>query len=107
MRRAWFRVGGPYTVTVTKAGAGADTEENVTPLNQGVSTADANLNNDVTTLGRCRPWFRRGVGVLRQQGRRGHQSRQNDIMNLPSINGNIQGLPPGSARGLHRPRPAV
>ncbi|HMT37488.1 MAG TPA: TonB-dependent receptor, partial [Thermomonas sp.] len=46
-----LRVGGPYTVTVTKAGAGADTEENIyLALNQ-VSTVDANLNNDVTTLG--------------------------------------------------------
>lgn len=46
-----LRVGGPYTVTVTKAGAGTDTEENIyLALNQ-VSTVDANLNNDVTTLG--------------------------------------------------------
>lgn len=45
-----LRVGGPYTITVTKAGAGADTEENVfLNLNQ-VSTVNAQLNNDVTTV---------------------------------------------------------
>ena len=45
-----LRVGGPYTISVTKAGAGVDTEENVyLNLNQ-VSTVNATLNNDVTTV---------------------------------------------------------
>ena len=45
-----LRVGGPYTITVTKAGAGTDTENNVfLSLNQ-VSTIDASLNADITTL---------------------------------------------------------
>lgn len=38
-----LRVGGPYTIVVSKAGAGSDTEENVyLPLNQ-VATVNANL----------------------------------------------------------------
>ncbi len=46
-----LRVGGPYTVTINKAGAGSDTEENVyLNLNQ-VKTVDAQLNNSVNTLG--------------------------------------------------------
>jgi hypothetical protein len=45
-----LRVGGPYTITVTKEGAGTDTEENIyLGLNQ-VNTVDAALQNDVTTL---------------------------------------------------------
>ena len=46
-----LRVGGPYTITINKAGAGSDTEENVfLNLNQ-VSTVDGTLSNEVTTLG--------------------------------------------------------
>ncbi len=46
-----LRVGGPYTITINKAGAGSDTEENVfLNLNQ-VATVDGSLNNDVATLG--------------------------------------------------------
>ncbi|ODU46144.1 MAG: Oar protein [Lysobacteraceae bacterium SCN 69-48] len=46
-----LRVGGPYTITVTKAGEGTKTEENVyLNLNQ-VNTVNAQLDNNVTTLG--------------------------------------------------------
>lgn len=45
-----LRVGGPYTITVNKAGAGSDTEENVYLTLSQVNTVDAKLNNDVTTL---------------------------------------------------------
>jgi hypothetical protein len=45
-----LRVGGPYTITVNKAGAGTDTESNVfLSLNQ-VSTVNVALNSDVTNL---------------------------------------------------------
>ena len=45
-----LRVGGPYTITVTKAGEGAKTEENVyLNLNQ-VNTVNAALASDVATL---------------------------------------------------------
>jgi hypothetical protein len=46
-----LRVGGPYTITVTKAGAGASSTNDVyLNLNQ-VADVDATLNADVTTLG--------------------------------------------------------
>lgn len=47
-----LRVGGPYTITVVKAGAGTDTENNIyLNLNQ-VSTVNAQLaSGDATTLG--------------------------------------------------------
>ena len=46
-----LRVGGPYTITVNKAGAGTSTRENVyLQLNQ-VADIDATLNADVSTLG--------------------------------------------------------
>ncbi|KGM56854.1 Oar protein [Lysobacter arseniciresistens ZS79] len=45
-----LRVGGPYSITINKAGAGTSSEEDVyLPLNQ-VTTVDAQLNNDLTTL---------------------------------------------------------
>ena len=86
-----LRVGGPYTVTVTKAGAGADSEENVyLALNQ-VSTVDANLNNDVTTLGAVQAVVSAEASVFSaNKVGAGTSVSQNDIKNLPSINGNIQ-----------------
>lgn len=47
-----LRVGGPYTITVNKAGAGVDTEENVYLELNKVTTVDANLaSGGATTLG--------------------------------------------------------
>jgi hypothetical protein len=46
-----LRVGGPYTITVNKAGAGVSTQQNVfLQLNQ-VADIDTTLNADMTTLG--------------------------------------------------------
>ncbi|MEO5566397.1 MAG: TonB-dependent receptor [Luteimonas sp.] len=46
-----LRVGGPYTITVNKAGTGTDTEQNIfLNLNQ-VSTVDVALNSAITNLG--------------------------------------------------------
>jgi hypothetical protein len=46
-----LRVGGPYTITINKAGAGTSTQSGVyLGLNQ-VADIDATLNADVTTLG--------------------------------------------------------
>ncbi|GGK11023.1 TonB-dependent receptor [Luteimonas terricola] len=46
-----LRVGGPYEIVITKAGAGTKTEDNVyLGLNQ-VNTVNAQLTGDVTTLG--------------------------------------------------------
>jgi hypothetical protein len=47
-----LRVGGPYTITVTKAGAGVDTEEGVYLDLNKISTVNAQLaTGDATTLG--------------------------------------------------------
>ncbi len=86
-----LRVGGPYTITINKAGAGSDTEENVyLSLNQ-VGTVDGQLNNDVTTLGTVQAIASAGTSVFSatKMGS-GTSVDQNDIRNLPSINGNIQ-----------------
>ena len=46
-----LRVGGPYEITINKAGAGTTTREDVyLPLNQ-VATVNAQLSGDITTLG--------------------------------------------------------
>ena len=48
-----LRVGGPYTITITKAGEGTRTEDNVyLALNQ-TSTVNAALTGDLTTLERA------------------------------------------------------
>ncbi|WP_407354404.1 carboxypeptidase regulatory-like domain-containing protein [Luteimonas sp. R10] len=45
-----LRVGGPYTVTIHKAGAGTDTEDNIyLSLNQSTQV-DSRLSGDITTL---------------------------------------------------------
>ncbi len=46
-----LRVGGPYSITITKAGSGTDTEENVYLGLDKVSQVDAQLKDDVSTLG--------------------------------------------------------
>ena len=45
-----LRVGGPYTITVTKAGGGTDSQDNVYLNLNEVSQVDVSLDNDVTTL---------------------------------------------------------
>ena len=45
-----LRVGGPYTITANKAGAGTSTRDNVYLALDQVSQIDAQLRNDVTTL---------------------------------------------------------
>ena len=86
-----LRVGGPYTITINKAGAGSDTEENVyLSLNQ-VSTVNGQLNNDVATLGTVIAVGTSGTSVFsaNKMGS-GTSVDQNTIEALPSINGNIQ-----------------
>ena len=86
-----LRVGGPYTVTVTKAGAGVDTEDNIyLSLNQ-MGTVDAQLNNDVATLGTVQAIGTSGVSVFSatKMGS-GTSVDQETIKALPSMNGNIQ-----------------
>ena len=46
-----LRVGGPYTITVNKAGEGAGSEENLYFALDQVAQVEVQLVNDVTTLG--------------------------------------------------------
>ena len=45
-----LRVGGPYEITITKAGAGTKTEDNVYLGLNAANTVNAQLTGDVTTL---------------------------------------------------------
>ncbi|WP_454831874.1 TonB-dependent receptor [Pseudoxanthomonas wuyuanensis] len=87
-----LRVGGPYQITVTKSGAGTKTEDNVyLNLNQ-VSTVNAALTGDMTTLETVTAvGFAGGSEVFSatKMGAGTNVNRQT-IEALPSINGNIQ-----------------
>ncbi|WP_233398530.1 TonB-dependent receptor [Luteimonas sp. MC1828] len=85
-----LRVGGPYEVTITKAGAGTKTEDNVyLALNQ-IGTVNAALTGDVTTLGTVTAI---GVGsevFSASKMGSGTSVSQQQIKALPSASGNIQ-----------------
>lgn len=86
-----LRVGGPYTITVNKAGAGTDTEENIyLALNQ-INTVDASLDNDVTTLATVQAIGVAGSDIFSadKMGTGTNVSRE-QIEALPSIQRNIQ-----------------
>ena len=86
-----LRVGGPYVITVTKAGAGTDTEENVyLNLNQ-VNTVNAQLNNDVTTLGTVTAVGSAGPEIFsaNKMGTGTNVTRE-QLEALPSANRNMQ-----------------
>ncbi len=86
-----LRVGGPYSITINKAGSGTDNEENVfLTLNQ-INTVDAQLKNDVTTLGTVQAIAAGGSEVFSasKMGTGTNVTRQT-IDALPSIGGNIQ-----------------
>ena len=86
-----LRVGGPYTVTINKAGAGSDTEENVYLTLGTANTIDAQLNNDVATLGTVQAVATAGTSVFSSTKiGSGTSVDQEAIKALPSINGNIQ-----------------
>jgi len=87
-----LRVGGPYTVTVTKPGEGTKTEDGVfLSLNQ-VNTVNAALTGDVTQLGTVTAiGFSGGSSVFSAtKTGSGTNITEQTIDALPSINGNIQ-----------------
>ena len=86
-----LRVGGPYTITINKAGAGSDTEENVyLTLNQ-VNTVDARLNNEVTTLDSVQAIGIADASVFSATKMGSGTSIDRETIDaLPSIGGNIQ-----------------
>ncbi len=86
-----LRVGGPYTITVNKAGAGSDTEENIYLSLSQNNTVDAKLNNDVTTLGSVQA-IASASGSVFSANKMGSGTSvdRKTIEALPSIGGNIQ-----------------
>jgi hypothetical protein len=86
-----LRVGGPYTITVNKAGAGSDTEQNIYLSLSQNNTVDAKLNNSVTTLGSVKAVASAGGSVFsaNKMGA-GTSVDKKTIESLPSIGGNIQ-----------------
>ncbi|NLA68213.1 MAG: TonB-dependent receptor [Gammaproteobacteria bacterium] len=87
-----LRVGGPYEITVTKAGAGTRTEDNVyLALNQ-VNTVNAQLTGDVTTLATVTAVGVAGGSEIFSATKMGAGTSvsQEQIEALPSIQRNIQ-----------------
>lgn len=89
-----LRVGGPYTITITKSGEGTKTEEGVfLNLNQ-VNTVNANLTGDVaaTTLEAVQVMAVAGGSEIFSAYKMGTGSNVNreTIESLPSANRNIQ-----------------
>ena len=86
-----LRVGGPYTITINKAGAGSDTEANVFLTLAQNNTVDAKLNNDVTTLGAVQVVASAGTSVFSASKMgSGTSVDRLTIEALPSANDNIQ-----------------
>ncbi|MCM5597340.1 TonB-dependent receptor [Xanthomonas hortorum] len=87
-----LRVGGPYTITITKSGEGTKTEEGVyLNLNQ-VNSVDAALGGDVTTLGAVQAIggdYGSALFSANKMGTGTNVTRE-QIESLPSINRNLQ-----------------
>lgn len=88
-----LRVGGPYTITINKAGEGTKTEDNVyLNLNQ-VNQVNAQLSGDVATLGTVVAYGTAGAGVdvfsATKMGTGSNVTRE-VIEALPSATHNIQ-----------------
>ncbi len=87
-----LRVGGPYEITITKSGAGTKTEDNVyLNLNQ-ISTVNAALTGDLTTLGTVTAVGVAGGSEVFSATKMGSGTSvdQRTIQSLPSSTGNIQ-----------------
>lgn len=87
-----LRVGGPYQINVTKAGAGTKTEDNVyLTLNQ-INTVDAALTGDMTTLETVTAVGFTGGSEVFSATKMGSGTSVDrvTIEALPSMNGNIQ-----------------
>ena len=87
-----LRVGGPYTITITKAGEGTKTEDNVyLNLNQ-VNTINAALGGDVTNLDRVVATAIGGGSEVFSANKMGTGTNvtRESIEALPSANRNMQ-----------------
>ena len=87
-----LRVGGPYTITVTKAGEGTKTEDNVyLNLNQ-INTINAALTGDMTTLATVTATAVGGMSEVFSANKMGTGTNvtRESIEALPSANRNMQ-----------------
>jgi hypothetical protein len=64
-----LRVGGPYTITVNKAGAGSSSKGDVYLALDKVATIDTQLNNEVSTLGAVTVVGAAGVDVFQSSNK--------------------------------------
>ena len=87
-----LRVGGPYSITVVKTGAGADTENGIYLDLNKINTVNAALQADVTTLGTVTAVGVSGGSSVFSATKMGSGTSvdQHTIEALPSVNGNIQ-----------------
>ncbi|RZZ88981.1 MULTISPECIES: TonB-dependent receptor [Pseudoxanthomonas] len=87
-----LRVGGPYTITITKPGEGTKTEDGVYLDLNKINTVDAALTGDVTNLGSVQAIGYSGGSDVFSATKMGSGTsvNQQTIQALPSINGNIQ-----------------
>jgi hypothetical protein len=87
-----LRVGGPYSITVVKTGAGADTESGIYLDLNKINTVNAALHADVTTLDAVTAVGVSGGSSVFSATKMGSGTSvdQHTIEALPSVNGNIQ-----------------
>lgn len=87
-----LRVGGPYTITITKPGEGTKTEDGVYLDLNKINTVDAALTGDVTNLGSVQAIGYSGGSDVFSATKMGSGTsvNQQTIQALPSINGNIR-----------------
>ncbi|MFD0739458.1 carboxypeptidase regulatory-like domain-containing protein [Lysobacter koreensis] len=86
-----LRVGGPYTITINKAGAGASSQDGVYLNLDKVNQVDVALNNEVTTLETVEAIAYGGSEVFSatKMGAGSNVTRE-QIEAMPSINRNLQ-----------------
>ncbi|TWI00217.1 carboxypeptidase family protein [Luteimonas cucumeris] len=86
-----LRVGGPYTITVTKTGAGTSSQENVYLALDAVSQVNARLSNDVATLESVQVVATAGSDVFDSNRMGAGTNINNALLNsLPSIKRDLQ-----------------
>ena len=86
-----LRVGGPYTITITKAGEGTSSEDNVFLTLSNVIQVDSKLDNSVATVEAVQALYAGGSEVFSASKMgAGTSVTRETIEALPSINGNIQ-----------------
>lgn len=86
-----LRVGGPYSITITKSGEGTASEDNVYLTLSNIAQVDSKLDNSVATVDAVQAVFSGGSEVFSASKMgAGTSVTRETIEALPSIGGNIQ-----------------